>query len=59
MTIAKTNPLRSDMEFVRNFTQPDFPAKSFTPQKCVIATFFWQINSVNAPNINNLGIFWL
>ena len=26
----------ADMIFVQNFTQPDFQAKSFTPQKCVI-----------------------
>ena len=50
----------SNMEFVKNFTHPDFQAKSFTPQKCVICDiFFSQINSVNASNINNLGIFWL
>ena len=50
----------ADMEFVKNFTHPDFQAKSFTPQKCVICdSFFSQINSVNASNINNLGIFWL
>ena len=30
----------SDMEFVKNFTHPDFRAKSFTPQKCVICDFF-------------------
>ena len=35
----------TDMEFVKNFTHPDFQAKSF--------------NSVSASNINNLGIFWL
>ena len=46
------------MEFVKNFTHPEFQAKSFTPQKCVICDiFFSQINSVNASNINNLGIF--
>ena len=50
----------ADMIFVQNFTQPDFQAKSFTPQKCVICdSFFLRINSVNASNINNLGIFWL
>ena len=26
----------TDMIFVKNFTQPDFQAKNFTPQKCVI-----------------------
>jgi len=52
--------LDPDMEFVKNFTHPDFQAKSFTPQKCVICdSFFSQINSVNASNINNFGIFWL
>ena len=30
----------SDMIFVKNFTQPDFQAKSFTPQKCVICDIF-------------------
>ena len=29
-----------DMEFVKNFTHPDFQAKSFTPQKCVICDIF-------------------
>ena len=33
MMLAMYNP---DMIFVKNFTQPDFQAKSFTPQKCVI-----------------------
>ena len=47
------------MEIVKNFTHPDFQAKSFTPQKCVICDSFSRINSVNASNINNLGIFWL
>ena len=49
----------ADMEIVKNFTHPDFQAKSFTPQKCVICDSFSQINSVNASNINNLGIFGL
>ena len=31
----------SDMEFVKNFTHPDFQAKSFTPQKCVICDSFF------------------
>ena len=31
----------SDMEFVKNFTLPDFQAKSFTPQKCVICDSFF------------------
>ena len=48
-----------DMKFVKNFTRPDFQAKSFTPQKCVICNISSQINSVNASNINNFGIFWL
>ena len=30
----------ADMIFVRNFTQPDFPAKSCTAQKCVICDIF-------------------
>ena len=29
-----------DMKFVKNFTRPDFQAKSFTPQKCVICNIF-------------------
>ena len=32
---------RVDMEFVKNFTHPDFQAKSFTPQKCVICDSFF------------------
>ena len=31
----------TDMEFVKNFTHPDFQAKSFTPQKCVICDIFF------------------
>ena len=30
----------TDMEFVKNFTHPDFQAKNFTPQKCVICDIF-------------------
>ena len=30
----------ADMIFVQNFTQPDYEAKSFTPQKCVICDPF-------------------
>ena len=30
MALGTQNP---DMEFVKNFTQPDFQAKNFTPQK--------------------------
>ena len=30
----------SDMEFVKNFTQPDFQAKNFTPQKRVNCDIF-------------------
>ena len=29
-----------DMIFVQNFTLPDFQAKNFTPQKCVICDIF-------------------
>ena len=50
--------IHSDMIFVQNFTQPDFQAKSFTPQKCVICDNFSQINSLNASNTENLGIFF-
>ena len=35
--VPKTSP---DMKFVKNFTQPDFWAKSFTPQKWVICDIF-------------------
>ena len=28
------------VKFVKNFTHPDFQAKSFTPQKCVICDIF-------------------
>ena len=31
---------QTDMIFVQNFTQPDFQAKSFAPQKCVIYDIF-------------------
>ena len=50
----------ANMIFVQNLTLPDFQAKNFTPQKCVICdVFFSRINRVNASNINNLDIFWL
>ena len=51
--------VQADMIFVKNFTQPDFQAKSFTPQQCIICDIFLQIDSVNASNINNLVIFRL
>ena len=31
---------KADLKFVKNFTQPDFQATSFTPQKCVICDIF-------------------
>ena len=34
----------SDMTFVQNFTQPDFQATIFTPQKCVICDIFFLAN---------------
>ena len=37
-----TRPVPPDMEFVKNFTHPDFQAKSFTPQKCVICDSFFR-----------------
>ena len=57
---AIRNRCQTDMIFVKNFTQPDFQAKRFTPQKCVIcySFFFSQINSVNASNINSFRIFY-
>ena len=30
----------ADMKFVQNFTQPDFQAKIFTPQKCLICDIY-------------------
>ena len=30
----------TDIIFVKNFTQPDFQVKSFTPQKCIICDIF-------------------
>ena len=39
---------------------PDFQAKNFTPQTCVICDIVhWRLNSVNALNMSNMGIFWL
>ena len=38
---AEMLTLKSDMEFVKNFAHPDFQAKSFTPQKCVICDSFF------------------
>ena len=37
MVMLLTGP---DMIFVRNLTQPDFQATSFTPQKCIICDIF-------------------
>ena len=37
LKILKT---KTDMEFVKNFTQPDFQAKNFTPQKRVNCDIF-------------------
>ena len=36
-----------DMIFVQNFTYPDFQAKSFTPQNCVICANFLAIFSID------------
>ena len=33
--------VKTDMESVKNFTHPDFQAKNFTPQKCVICDSFF------------------
>ena len=46
------------MIFVKKFTLPDFQAKNFTPQKCVICNIVHaRYKSVNAFDISNLGIF--
>ena len=46
-----------DMEFVQNFTPPDFEAKNFTSSKCVICNIFHsRLNSINALKISNLGM---
>ena len=37
MMMLLTGP---DMIYVRNLTQPDFQATSFTPQKCIICDIF-------------------
>ena len=38
LSVQSVYPVQSmaDMEFVKNFTHPDFQAKNFTPQKCDI-----------------------
>ena len=44
--------------FVKKFTLPDFQAKNFTPQKCVICNIVHtRYKSVNAFDISNSGIF--
>ena len=44
--------------FVKEFTLPDFYAKNFTPQKCVICNIVHaRYKSVNAFDIYNFGIF--
>ena len=41
MNIERTTiRLQTDMKFVQNFTQADFQAKNFTPQKCIICGTF-------------------
>ena len=46
------------MIFVKKFTLPDFQAKNFTPQKCVICNIVHaRYKSVNAFDISNFGIF--
>ena len=48
----------ADMMFVYFFTLPDFQAKFFTLAKCVICDIVHpRLNSINALNISNLGIF--
>ena len=38
--LGKSPKLWADMEFVKNFTHPDFQAKNFTPQKRVNCDIF-------------------
>ena len=46
------------MIFVKKFTLPDFQAKNFTPQKCIICNIVHaRYKSVNAFDISNFGIF--
>ena len=46
------------MIFLKKFTLPDFQAKNFTPQKCVICKIVHARNkSINAFDISNFGIF--
>ena len=40
MEVAPRYKLLTDMEFVKNFTQPDFRAINFTTQKCVNCDIF-------------------
>ena len=50
--------VNKDMIFVKKFTLPDFQAKNFTPQKCVICNIVHaRYKSVNAFDIRNFGIF--
>ena len=46
------------MIFVKEFTLPDFQAKNFTPQKCVVCNIVHaRYKSVNAFDISKCGIF--
>ena len=47
------------MIFVQNFTQPDFQAKSFTLQKCVICDIFLANYQRKYINYQYFGIFCL
>ena len=50
--------VNKDMIFVKKFALPDFQAKNFTPQKCVICNIVHaRYKSVNAFDISKRGIF--
>ena len=45
------------MIFVKEFTLPDFQAKNFTPQKCVVCNIVHaRYKSINGFEISNFGI---
>ena len=45
----------ADMEFVKNFTHPDFQAKNFTPQNCVIFDVFY---CKSTAKMHQISIIW-
>ena len=58
LNLSNGSSCKHRYDICQKFTLPDFQAKNFTPQKCVICKIFHaRYKSVNAFDISNFGIF--